>query len=129
LSAAVSDMNGNQVLNIYNLRTLDNFKKENIEVQEVFDFDVASPQSFRYSDDGSYLLGSSYYSGVSNIYKVDTSSLEIEILSNAETGYFRPIPISDDKIFAFKPITRVFKSKYFIVTYWNWSKVSCFSIT
>jgi hypothetical protein len=112
LSAAVSDMNGNQVLNIYKISTLDNFKKENIEVQEVFDFDVASPQSFRYSDDGSYLLGSSYYSGVSNIYKVDTSSLEIEILSNAETGYFRPIPISDDKIFAFKYSSDGFKPVY-----------------
>jgi hypothetical protein len=112
LSAAVTDINGNQVLNIYKISTLDNFKKENIEVQEVFDFDVSSPQSFRYSEDGSYLLGSSYYSGVSNIYKVDSASLEIEIFSNAETGYFRPIPINDDKIFAFKYTSDGFKPVY-----------------
>ena len=48
--------------------------------EEVFEFDVSSPQSFKYSDDGSYLLGSSCYSGVSNIFKVDASSLDLEIL-------------------------------------------------
>ena len=65
--------------------------------QEVFDFDVASPQSFRYTGDGKYLIGSSYYSGVSNVYRVNTKTLEIDILTNALTGYFRPIQINKEK--------------------------------
>ena len=102
LSAAVTDLNGNQFLNIYELNSLDNFEKENIQFEEVFNFDVASPQSFKYSEDGSYLIGSSYYSGVSNIFKVDIKTLDIEILTNAVTGYFRPVPIDDEKMFSFK---------------------------
>ena len=112
LSAAVTDLNGNQFLNIYDINSFTSKNKEDIVFKEVFDFDVASPQSFKYSDDGTYLLGSSYYSGVSNIFKVDTASLDIEILSNAITGYFRPIPINDDKIFSFKYTSKGFKPVY-----------------
>ena len=102
LSAAVTDLNGNQYLNIYDMNSLSKGDKENIKYEEVFNFDVSSPQSFKYSDDGKYLMGSSYYSGVSNIFKVDAKSLEIEILTNAITGYFRPIPLDKQKIFSFK---------------------------
>ena len=112
LSAAVTDLNGNQVLNIYQIDSFDNFNKDKIVFKEVFNFEVASPQSFRYSEDGTYLLGSSYYSGVSNIFKVDASTLEIEILSNAMTGYFRPVPMNDEKIFAFKYTSNGFKPVY-----------------
>ena len=102
LSAAVTDLNGNQYLNIYELNSFNPFNKEGIKFKEVFNFDVSSPQSFKFSEDGSYLLGSSYYSGVSNVFKVDSKTLEIEFLTNAVTGYFRPIPIDDEKIFSFK---------------------------
>ena len=112
LSAAVTDLNGNQFLNIYEINSFKAFDKENIKFKEVFNFDVASPQSFKYSEDGSFLIGSSYYTGASNIYKVDTSSLEIEILTNAVTGYFRPIPISDKKIFSFKYTSNGFAPVY-----------------
>jgi len=112
LSAAVTDLNGNQFLNIYVLNSFDNFDKEKIQFEEVFNFDVASPQSFKYSEDGSFLVGSSYYSGVSNIFKVDTKSLEIEILTNAITGYFRPIPIDDNKMFAFRYTSNGFSPVY-----------------
>ena len=112
LSASVTNLNGNQFLYIYELNSFNPFDKENIKYKEVFEFDVSSPQSFKYSDDGSYLLGSSYYSGVSNIFKVDASSLDLEILTNAITGYFRPIPIDDEKIFTFK-----YTSDGFVPTY------------
>ena len=102
LSAAVTDINGNQYLNIYDIKSLSSSDKNDIKFDEVFNFDVSSPQSFKYSDDGKYLYGSSYYTGVSNIYKVDASNLDIEIVSNASTGYFRPIPIDEDNIFSFK---------------------------
>jgi len=112
LSASVTNLNGNQFLYIYELNSFNPFDKENIKYKEVFEFDVSSPQSFKYSDDGSYLLGSSYYSGVSNIFKVDANSLDLEILTNAITGYFRPIPIDDEKIFTFK-----YTSNGFVPTY------------
>lgn len=112
LSAALTDINGNQFLNIYEIDSFTSFEKEHIKFKEVFNFDVASPQSFKYSADGSYLLGASYYSGVSNIFKVDTKTLDIEILTNALTGYFRPVPIDDEKMFAFKYTSNGFAPVY-----------------
>ncbi|NNK39840.1 MAG: hypothetical protein HKP45_04195, partial [Winogradskyella sp.] len=102
LSAAVTDLNGNQFLNIYDINSFDSSDKTAITHEEVFNFKLTSPQSFKYTEDGSYLLGSSYYTGVSNINKVDANTLDIEILTNTLTGYFRPIPINNDQIFAFK---------------------------
>lgn len=102
LSAAFTDLNGNQYLNIYEIESFDGISSKNIKFKEVFNFEVSSPQSFKYTDDGKFLYGSSYYTGVSNIYKVDATSLDIEIMSNANTGYFRPILIDDKNIFSFK---------------------------
>ena len=84
------------------MNSFDGDDSKDIKYEEVFNFDVSSPQSFKYSDDGKFLYGSSYYTGVSNIYKVNTSNLDIEIVSNAKTGYFRPIPIDDKNLFTFK---------------------------
>ena len=112
MSASVTDLNGNQFLNIYELNSFNPFEKESIKFKEVFEFDVASPQSFKYSEDGTFLLGSSYYSGVSNIFKVDTKTLDIEFLTNAVTGYFRPIPIDKEKIFSFKYTSNGFMPVY-----------------
>ena len=61
-----------------------------------------SPQTFKFTDDGKYLIGSSFYSGVSNIFRVNVENLEIEVMSNALTGYFRPIQIDSEKMFCFR---------------------------
>ena len=102
LSAAVADYFGNQYLNVYDINSLNNDDKENIKYKEVYNFEVSSPQAFKFTDDGNYLIGSSFYSGVSNIYRVNTNSYDIEVLSNAVTGYFRPIELNNDTIFCFR---------------------------
>ena len=98
LSAAVADLQGNQILILYQIEDL---QKGQYAGDTLFNFDVASPQSFRFSDDGKYLLGSSYYTGVSNIFQVEVENKKIIVLSNSETGLFRPTYIDDNKIFAF----------------------------
>ena len=47
---------------------------------------------------GRFLYGSSYYSGVSNIYRYDVARRRMEPLSNAETGFFRPLPLPDGRL-------------------------------
>jgi len=64
----------------------------------LFDFDVSSPANFVFSPDGTYLFGSSYYTGASNIYRYDFDKQDMEILSNCETGFFRPVPVSEDSL-------------------------------
>jgi hypothetical protein len=66
------------------------------------DFDEWAPSNFVFSPDGQYLFGSSYYSGVSNIFRYDFATGVMEPLSNAETGFFKPVPISADSVLVFQ---------------------------
>jgi hypothetical protein len=72
------------------------------------DFEEYAPSNFVFSPDGRYLVGSSYYSGVSNIFRYDFTTEETEALSNAETGFFRPVPISADSVLVFQYTGRGF---------------------
>ena len=60
-----------------------------------FDFGKAIPEGFVFTRDGRYLYGSSYFTGVSNIFRYELATGELEAVSNAETGFFRPIPMAD----------------------------------
>ncbi len=55
-----------------------------------------------FSPDGRYLFGSSYYTGVSNIFRYEVATGDIEAVSNAETGFFRPIPLGDGSLIVFE---------------------------
>ena len=67
-----------------------------------FDFGTAIPSNFVFSPDSRYLFGSSYYTGVSNIFRYEIATGEIEALTNAETGFFRPIPLDDESLLVFR---------------------------
>ena len=68
-----------------------------------FDFETSVPSGFVFTRDGRALVGSSYYTGVSNIFKYDIDSGKVSALSNAETGFFRPVPRpEDDDLFVFR---------------------------
>ncbi|HEX5651178.1 MAG TPA: hypothetical protein VFX69_16085 [Steroidobacteraceae bacterium] len=67
-----------------------------------FEFGTAVPESFVFSPDGRYLYGSSYYTGVSNVYRYELASGKLDALSNAETGFFRPIPLDDGRVLVFQ---------------------------
>lgn len=95
MSAALVDIGGHQTLVRVNLKDL--FQGQ-FEPQVIHDFDVSSPANFVYSSDGRYLFGSSYYTGVSNIFRYDLLLDSMEVISNCETGFFRPVPVSEDSV-------------------------------
>ena len=72
------------------------------------DFGDWPPSNFVFSPDGKYLFGSSYYSGVSNIYRYDLTRDVMEPLSNAETGFFKPVPLPGDSLVVFRYAARGF---------------------
>jgi len=55
-------------------------------------------RGFRVFADGRYLYGSSYYTGVSNIFRYEVATGEVEAVTNAETGFFRPVPLADGRL-------------------------------
>jgi hypothetical protein len=72
------------------------------DVISQFDFGRAVPESFVFSPDGRYLYGSSYYTGVSNIFRYEVATGDIEVVTNAETGFFLPVPLEDGSLIAFE---------------------------
>ena len=99
LSTSMGEIDGSMFLRIF--KTSDLLSKK-IEHIAQFDFGVAVPEGFVFSPDGKYLFGSSYYTGVSNIFRYELSSGAIEAVSNAETGFFRPIPLADGSLIVFE---------------------------
>lgn len=58
----------------------------------------AVPEGFVFSRDGRYLYGSSYFTGVSNIYRYEIATGKLAAMSNADIGFFRPLPLDDSRL-------------------------------
>lgn len=87
---------GRQVLQVLSLEALRGGDKTPIAVME--DFGKRVPANFVFSGDGKYLYGSSYYTGASNIFRYEVATDSLAALTNAETGFFRPIPMDGDSL-------------------------------
>ena len=94
LSASVGEIS-NQFLRVW---ALEKVRKGDMKPLSEHSFGQSVPESFVFSPDGRYLYGSSYYTGVSNIFRYEVRTGEVEAVSNAETGFFRPVPLADGKL-------------------------------
>jgi len=99
VSFSHGDASGRQSLRVARVETL---RKGDASPVTQFDFGSAIPSNFVFSPDGNYLYGSSYYTGVSNIFRYELASGKLEAVSNAETGFFRPLPTGDDQLIVFR---------------------------
>ncbi|PYU69653.1 MAG: hypothetical protein DMG49_12790 [Acidobacteria bacterium] len=99
LSTSVAEINGKHSLQIF--RTEDLLAGRVAPIAH-FDFGDSLPLDFVFSPDGKYVYGSSYYTGVSDIYRYEIETGKLEALSNSETGFFRPIPLEDGKLIVFR---------------------------
>ena len=59
---------------------------------------AAVPEGFVFSPDGRYLFGSSFFTGVSNIYRYELATEKLDAVSNAALGFFRPLPLDDSQL-------------------------------
>lgn len=100
LSASFGEISGKQDVRIF---ATDRLLAGDITPMARFDFGPSVPSSFVFTSDGKALVGSSYYTGVSNIFKYDIATGDVSALSNAETGFFRPVPRpQDNELFVFR---------------------------
>jgi hypothetical protein len=88
---------GRQVNEVRVMRT-DALLKGDADPLHTFDMGDAVPESFVFSKDGRYLFGSSYYTGVSNIYRYEIATETLAAVTNADTGFFRPLPLDEPKL-------------------------------
>ena len=106
LAFSFGEVNGHQSVRLVDVAGL--MKGVTTPLAE-FDFGSASvPNNFVFSPDGRYLYGSSYYSGVSNIYRYDIQSRKVDAVTNTDTGFFRPIPLGGDELTVFRYTGRGF---------------------
>ena len=99
LSTSIAEVSGRQTLHLMDTRRL---LEGDTTSTTLFDFGTAIPTCFSFSGDGRYLYGSSYYTGVSNIFRWNLGADSMEVVSNSETGFFRPLPISADSLIVFR---------------------------
>ena len=99
LSMSFGEVDGDQSLRVFRITSLMN---SDIAPMKQFDFGQAVPEAFVFSPDGKYLYGSSYFTGISNIFRYELETEEIEAVSNAESGFFRPLPLEDGSLLVFR---------------------------
>jgi len=95
LTGALAHISGQQEMIMMSIPSL---LKGDSTYRTLFSLGTGNPANFVFSGDGRYLYGSSYLTGVSNIFRYDIEADSLEGMSNCETGFFRPLPISADSI-------------------------------
>jgi len=99
LSASFGEITGQQDVRVFETAAL--LRGETNPIAR-FDFGPSVPSGFVFSPDGRSLYGSSYYTGVSNVFRYDLDSRSVSAMSNTDVGFFRPIPLGNDKLFVFR---------------------------
>jgi hypothetical protein len=99
LTGGLAEIDGSQSLVLFRLEDL---ARGRTEPEKLFDFAESLAANFTFSRDGKNLYGSSYYSGVSNLYRYDLEKRDMFVLSNVETGLFRPQELGEGELFAYR---------------------------
>jgi hypothetical protein len=99
LSMSVGEVSGEQSVQVFRIADL---LAGGTTPLAQFSLGTSTPEGFVFSPDGRYLFGSAYYTGVSNIYRFEIATQELEAVSNAETGFFRPIPREDGSLIVYE---------------------------
>lgn len=99
LSASLTGISGEQSLIMFDINALETGLK-NYEV--IYQLEDNTLTQFQFSKDDQYLIGTSYYTGVSNIWRINIADKTFDLLSNDETGLFAPLQISADSLIVLK---------------------------
>jgi hypothetical protein len=100
LSASFGEVNGTQTVRVWKTDSLspDN---DPVEVSRLA-LPPSTPEGFTFTPDGRALYGTSYYTGVSNVFRFDVASGKYDAVSNASTGFFRPMLQPDGSLIAYE---------------------------
>jgi hypothetical protein len=99
LSASVAEISGRHTLKVWEIELL---LAGGIEPTAEVDLENTIPANFNFSPDGKYLYGSSYRTGVSNIWRFEPENGDLQLVTNTDGGFFRPIPLGDDELIVFR---------------------------
>ena len=95
LVASLSGVKGEQALVCFDLNRL---KQGDVSYETLFELEDNTLTQFSFSSDDRYLIGTSYFTGVSNVWRLNVATKEFELLSNTATGLFSPLQYSADSL-------------------------------
>jgi hypothetical protein len=99
VSASFGEISGKQQVRVFQTTAL---TRADAVPTAAFDFGTAVPNGFTFTPDGRALYGSAYFTGVSNIFRYDLDTRKLDAMTNAETGFFRPVPLADGGLIVFR---------------------------
>lgn len=88
ISASYGGVDGKQSVKVWKMSDLESGDAD--DPVTTLSLPPSVPEMFTFTPDGKALLGNSYYTGVSNVYRLDIASGKWDVLTNAATGFFRP---------------------------------------
>jgi hypothetical protein len=95
LTGAMLEINGSVKLVKFDV---DDLMAGNAGYSVLYEFDKTAPSNFVFNRAGTHLYGTSYQTGVSNVFRWDFANEKMECVTNAEIGYFRPVPMADSLV-------------------------------
>jgi len=99
IAASFGEISGKQEVRVLSASAL---LKGDVTPIATFEFPGGVPNGFIFSEDGKYLYGSAYLTGVSNIFRYELATRKLEAVSNTDTGFFRPIPLGGNDVIVFR---------------------------
>ena len=95
LSASMSDLGGEQEVILFETEALIAGNRSYRTLHKLEDNTLTQ---FTFTPDNRYLIGSSYYTGVSNIWRISLEDGSFNLLSNSDTGFFMPHVYDSDSL-------------------------------
>lgn len=102
LIASISEYDGTDKIAIFEVEAI---LDKDLSYTVPVDFGHSSPNNFVFTGDSNAIYGTSYYTGVSNIFYHCLQKNETRIITNTDTGLFKPLFIDPDTIIALKYTT------------------------
>ncbi len=99
LIGSMSGVSGEQSLVMFDINDIESGIAG---LKKLFTVDENTLTQFKFSDDDRYLIGTSYYTGVSNVWRLKLEDNTFELLSNTETGLFMPFEYGKDSLLVLK---------------------------
>ena len=97
VSVTTSGSNGEQSLLLFDIEGLNNADFRYTTLYSMADSNLGQ---FRFAPGDSTMVGSSYYTGVSNLWELNLNTRELSLLTNTKTGLFSPVQTSADSLYA-----------------------------
>jgi hypothetical protein len=88
ISASYGTLDGKQSVRVWKRADLEQSNAD--DPVTTLSLPPSVPEMFTFTPDGKALLGNSYYTGVSNVFRLDIATGKYDVLTNASTGFFRP---------------------------------------